>query len=249
MRLYSDDQVAEFTRDGWWTGATWVDQFDARVRSFGPRISLVDPLNRETITDGAPRRLTWDEAATEVDQLARALHRAGVRQGDVVGVQLPNIIELAMAYIAVAKLGAITCPFPIQYAQHELTQMGTMAGLRAFVTVTRANKIRLGRAGRRVDRAHPDAVDRAGLGQRSAGRRRRARCRPGRRAGDAEYRAYLDTIELDQNDCVTLCWTSGTEGVPKGVPRAHGDWQAISSARSRRRSSRPTMCCSTRSRW
>ncbi len=26
---------------------------------------------------------------------------------------------------------------------------------------------------------------------------------------------------------MTLCWTSGTEGVPKGVPRAHGDWQAI----------------------
>ncbi len=44
---------------------------------------------------------------------------------------------------------------------------------------------------------------------------------------DAEYRAYLESITLDPNDCVTLCWTSGTEGIPKGVPRAHGDWQAI----------------------
>ncbi len=140
MRLYSEDQVAQFRRDGWWTGATWVDQFDARVEEFGDRISLVDPLNREHITDGPPRRLTWSETALEIDQLARALHRVGVRQGDVVGVQLPNVVELAMAYIAMAKLGAIACPFPIQYAEHELTQMGTLAGLRAFVTVTRAGK-------------------------------------------------------------------------------------------------------------
>ncbi len=128
MRLYSDEQVAGFKRDGWWTGATWVDQFDARVREYSDRISLVDPLNREAITDGAPRRITWTEASVEVDQLARALYRAGVRQGDVVGVQLPNILELALAYIAVAKIGAITSPFPIQYAGHELTQMGTLAG-------------------------------------------------------------------------------------------------------------------------
>ena len=26
---------------------------------------------------------------------------------------------------------------------------------------------------------------------------------------------------------MTLSWTSGTEGFPKGVPRAHGDWQAV----------------------
>ena len=228
MRLYSEDQVEQFLRDGWWTGDTWVDQFDNRVREYPDRISLVDPINRDAITDGAPRRLTWTEVDVEVDQLARALHRSGVRQGDIVGVQLPNIIELAMAYIAVAKLGAITCPFPIQYAQHELTQMGTMAGLRAFLTVTRANKIRLadqavGLIGRIPtlesvlawgDAGPTEAIDLdAGMADET---------------GDSDYRAYITSIETHANDCVTLCWTSGTEGVPKGVPRAHGDWQAIS---------------------
>ncbi|WP_279581480.1 ANL family adenylate-forming protein [Fodinicola feengrottensis] len=28
----------------------------------------------------------------------------------------------------------------------------------------------------------------------------------------------------DVNDCVTICWTSGTEAAPKAVPRCHADW-------------------------
>jgi acyl-CoA synthetase (AMP-forming)/AMP-acid ligase II len=39
--------------------------------------------------------------------------------------------------------------------------------------------------------------------------------------------AYRATRTVDANDCLTLCWTSGTESSPKGVPRAHGDWLAI----------------------
>jgi acyl-CoA synthetase (AMP-forming)/AMP-acid ligase II len=227
VRLYSREKVEEFTRQGWWTGKTWVDQFAARARDFPGRISLVDPINRETITDGLPRRLTWTEVDVEVDQLARALHRAGVRQGDVVGVQLPNIIELAMVYIATAKIGAISCPFPIQYDRHELIQMGSVAQLRAFVTVTRAQKSRP--ASRALDLVGPISSLTAvlawgddppsgviGLNEALADS-----------TGDDEYRRYIGSIEIDPNDCVTLCWTSGTEGMPKGVPRTHGDWQAV----------------------
>ncbi len=32
------------------------------------------------------------------------------------------------------------------------------------------------------------------------------------------------------NDRVTVCWTSGTEAAPKGVPRCHGDWLAVGRA-------------------
>ncbi|MFZ1062660.1 MAG: class I adenylate-forming enzyme family protein [Acidimicrobiales bacterium] len=227
MRLYSPEKVEEFTRGGWWTGETWLDQFAARVRDFPRRVSLVDPLNRETFTDGVPRRLTWTEVDREVDRLARALYRAGVRQGDVVGVQLPNVIELAMTYIATAKVGAIACPFPVQYDRHELSQMGAVARLRAFVTVTRAHRSRP--ASRALELmgsidslstvlswgqdVPPGVVD---LDESLADP-----------TDDEFFRRYVEELVIDPNDCVTLCWTSGTEGVPKGVPRTHGDWQAV----------------------
>ncbi|MDN5745757.1 MAG: fatty acid--CoA ligase family protein, partial [Nocardioidaceae bacterium] len=39
---------------------------------------------------------------------------------------------------------------------------------------------------------------------------------------------YRQTHPIDPNDCMTICWTSGTEGTPKGVPRAHYEWLAVS---------------------
>ena len=191
------------------------------------RLSLVDPANRATITDGAPRRYTWAEVGDEISSLARSLYRAGVRQGDVVGVQLPNIAELNFAYLALASLGAITCSFPVQYAGHELTQMGNLAGLSTFVTVGRVNRSSPARQvvglletvpTLRTVLAWgtdlPDGVIPLDTDTTDADR-------------DAEFRAYRDGLEIHPNDCVTLSWTSGTEGFPKGVPRAHGDWQAV----------------------
>lgn len=227
MRLYSEEKVAAFERDGWWTGATWVDEFHQRVSDFGERISLVDPLNRESITDGAPRRITWNQAADEVDQLARALHRAGIRSGDIIGVQLPNILELALAYIATATLGAIACPFPIQYEAHELEGMGTRAGLSAFLTVTRANKRRPAQTAADLQARIPTLHTVLAWGNDLPAGALDLDQEMADDTGDADYRAYLDGLERHPNDCVTLCWTSGTEGIPKGVPRAHGDWMAV----------------------
>ncbi len=218
MRLYPEDKVAGFLRDGWWSGLTWPDLLAGHVAARPGHLSLVDPANREAITDGPPRRLTWAEVDTEVTRLASALYRAGIRQGDVVGVQLPNIVELACAYLATASLGAIACAFPIQYAGHELSTMGELAGLKAFVTVARANKARLAEqaVALKIPKVLawgddlPSGVTDLGLSTE-----------------DDEYRRYAKEIEVHPNDCVTLCWTSGTEGFPKGVPRAHGDWQAV----------------------
>ncbi|MFT4008655.1 MAG: class I adenylate-forming enzyme family protein [Nocardioidaceae bacterium] len=198
-----------------------------RVAEFGDRVSLVDPLNREAITDGAPRRLTWNEVDDEVARLSRALYRAGIRQGDVVGVQLPNTVELAMAYLATATLGAIACPFPIQYAGHELGLMGEMAGLSAFVTVTRANKARLASTAVGLLERVPTLRSVLAWGEDRPDGALDLAAELADDRDDAPYRDYVEHLERHPNDCVTLCWTSGTEGIPKGVPRAHGDWQAV----------------------
>ena len=38
------------------------------------------------------------------------------------------------------------------------------------------------------------------------------------------------SASVSADDIATICWTSGTEGMPKGVPRSHNHWLAISHA-------------------
>ena len=60
--------------------------------------------------DGATRTLTYAELAHEINRLANALTRLGVRKGDRVGIFLPMSPDAVVATMAVLRLGAIYTP-------------------------------------------------------------------------------------------------------------------------------------------
>jgi acyl-CoA synthetase (AMP-forming)/AMP-acid ligase II len=189
----------------------------------------VDPLNRADLVEGPFRQLTWSELDDQVDRMAQVLLEEGVKPGDVVGVQLPNCVEIVVAFLAILRLGAIVTPFPVQYRSYELTQLSNVANVQLFVTSTRIGKTR--EAARELASlrdaipsmkhilAFGDTVPEGviGLDQRIASANDHSAL--------SEFRA---SFEPDPNDCVTICWTSGTESTPKGVPRTHYDWIAMS---------------------
>src|ERR1700722_18725883 len=111
--------------------------FLARVAQFGAIPAVVDPLNRETLMDGPARTLTWPELDEEISRLAQVLLEEGVCAGDVVGVQLPNTIEIVVAFLAIVGIGAIVAPFPVQYRAYELTRLSSVAQVKMFITGSR----------------------------------------------------------------------------------------------------------------
>ncbi|SKB05318.1 class I adenylate-forming enzyme family protein [Aeromicrobium choanae] len=228
MELFDEEQRRAFVADGWWTGRTWSGLLDQAARTRPDATALVDPPNRAAVMSGEPRSLTWAEASEEVRRIGAALHALGVRRGDVVGVQLPNVVELPLTLLAVARLGAIACPFPIQYRSHELVRMSELAGLGVFVTTTAA----LGRdlAGEAADfsTAVPGLRAVAAFGDPASDPRLvpLEADEPAIAAADA----YAAGLDLGSADPATIVWTSGTEGFPKGVPRAYGDWEVLGTA-------------------
>lgn len=231
MHLFPDEVAAGFRQDGWWTGQTWPALLAQHRLNVPDRTALVDAPNRATYLHGEALRLTWSQVADQVDRLARVLFAHGVSKDVVVGVQLPNCVELPIVLLAVSRLGGIVTPFPVQYQRHELQGMGEAAGVQVFITANRA----VGRdyaseivvladeipSLRTVLAFGSGPVD--GVGQLEA-LMAAADC------DSAELAAHLDGLAQDSNDCVTLVWTSGTEGKPKGVPRAYGDWEVLGNA-------------------
>src|SRR5258708_22894979 len=63
---------------------------------------------------------TYRRLATEAEQLARAVLGRGLRAGDRVALHMANLPELAVAYYACFRIGAIACPLNIRFKTVEL---------------------------------------------------------------------------------------------------------------------------------
>ncbi len=231
MRTTRDDLIRDYRGRGWWTDTRITDLFDAAVRAAPAQLALLDPPNREALVGGAPRRLTFAEVATLADGYALRLHELGLGRDDILITQLPNIAEYVALYLAAMRLGIIVSPVPMQYRRHEIDEIVALTGARAILTV---------RSMKGVEHV-------AEVARPQPGRTMRVLCLgeepvPGttpfsavdmNAAAIATLRSHVDTLAISADDIATICWTSGTEGLPKGVPRSHNHWIAISWAHLR----------------
>ena len=133
--LHPPERVAEYVGRGWWTGETLDGLFRDTVAERGDAPAIADPANRADLLGSPPRRLTWSELDGEVTALAVWLLDLGLRRGDVLGVQLPNTVELAEAYLAAWSIGVVVSPLPMQFREHEVGEAARQAAFRAFLTV------------------------------------------------------------------------------------------------------------------
>jgi acyl-CoA synthetase (AMP-forming)/AMP-acid ligase II len=224
MFLTPQARIDDYQARGWWDQLTVDDLTQRNRREVPGRLALVDPLNRPTLDGRAPRRLTWGEVGLEVDRLAAALLDQGLAKDDIVCVQVPNVVEAVLIFLACARVGLILSPVVMQYRGHEL---GYILGLiRPAAVITLARFAGFDHAQmmldlRPADQAWPvlvlggDAPDGAvDLDAAVA-------------AADPARAAAAHAADPPQpGEVLTVCWTSGTEARPKGVPRDHNHWIA-----------------------
>ncbi len=231
--LHPADKVRDYQSRGWWSDETVDQLYLKQVTSRADELALVDPANREALLGSAPRRLTWAELDDEVVALAARLDELGLRRGDVLGVQLPNAIELVEVYLAAWLLGIVVSPLPMQYREREVLGMANQAEFDLFIGAAGfGGRSPVSEVAALTDRIaslrHVVAFGAAGdLGETPDSV---TAWHP--RPATADERARVEQRRLDDpndaNDCLTICWTSGTESEPKGVPRTHLEWIAIS---------------------
>jgi acyl-CoA synthetase (AMP-forming)/AMP-acid ligase II len=222
MQLTAPEKIRDFTARGWWGDDTLGTLFARTVDACPDRLALVDPPNRTEFTDGEPQRLTYKQLHDAVLSLACVLYGHGLRKDDIVVAQLPNIAEFTILYLAAAQLGLIVSPVPVQYGEHELGSINAALLPAAFVAVSNFKGSDLVGA---HGSAFPNARKLVWGGTTSPGAQPLA-AEPGARQRE-EFAAYRDGLKVSANDIFTICWTSGTTGTPKGVPRSHNHWLAI----------------------
>jgi cyclohexanecarboxylate-CoA ligase len=222
MFLTSRERIDDYTARGWWGDLTVDDLLQRNRAEVGGRPALVDPANRQALDGQAPRRLTWAQLGDEVDRTATTLLDAGLRKDDIVFIQPPNIVETVILVLACARIGLIISPAVMQYREHELAYILDILQPAAFITVARFaghDHAQMALNLRRPDlqfrvltisgEPPPGAADLAAAA---------------RTADPAEAAAYHAAQPAQAGEVFTICWTSGTEARPKGVPRDHNHW-------------------------
>ncbi|MGA5560764.1 class I adenylate-forming enzyme family protein [Streptomyces platensis] len=84
------------------------------------------------VWDGLRHR-TWRDCLLAAERAAGALHRAGLRSGEVLAAQLPNCWELVVLHAATARLGVLLLPLHSAYGAHEVRSLVEQAGAAALV--------------------------------------------------------------------------------------------------------------------
>lgn len=217
MQVTPQTRLNEYLAKGWWKETTIPALLEQAVEAAGAQIALSDAPNRMELVGDAPQKLTFNEVNQRVEAMARAFRHLGVKPDDIVLTQLPNIVEGVLAFLACARIGAILSPVAMAFRSHELRSV--IQQLSPSLVVT-------------VETFH--GFDHAGMLKSLA--EEGVYTGPVICAGKASVFPSIPEVEAEAaevslqpapgkaGDVLTICWTSGTEAAPKGVPRNHAHW-------------------------
>lgn len=224
MILVDEERMKEYTERGWWSTETIYDYFIKNVEMAPDKEAIVDPINRKDICSGDVKRLTFAEINEQVNRLAAILVKHGVRKDDILVVQLPNVVEIVIAYLAILKIGAIASPFPVQYRQHEYEELVNFVEAKAIITIDKIGAYEATKSFASMLDKLPTVEVIFTWGTHRAESVVMIEEQEMNEEDELFLQQYVQSTNRTANDIFTICWTSGTEASPKGVPRSHNEW-------------------------
>ena len=183
--------------------------------TFIERAAYVYP-HKLSVVHGA-QRFTWAETYARCRRLGSALARRGIGKNDTVAILSPNTPPMYEAHFGVPMCGAVLNTLNTRLDGESLAFMLRHGGARLLITDREYAPV-VEKALAIMGEAAPPVID---IDDPA--------CQDGKLLGETTYEAFLETGDpgyawqnpADEWDAISLNYTSGTTGDPKGVVYHH----------------------------
>ena len=215
--------------DSPYTARPWLNHYDYWVRPHMnyPRRPLHEIL-RFTAVEVPDRpataflgaHLTFGQIKNQSDRFATALARLGIKQGDRVGIMLPNCPQYMIVAFAALRLGAIVVNVNPIYTPREVAVVAKDSGMRALITLDMLAPVVFAVR----DQTALERIIITSIMEYSPAATPPAATDGTIRLADMlneTPEADLPRVEIDADDVAVLQYTGGTTGVPKGAMLTH----------------------------
>jgi len=219
-------ELAKIYEDkGYWQKETFVQVFDRKAERFWNREALV----------GGDKRYTYGDIKLGSDRLALHFLKLGLKHGDRIIVQLPNITEFVFIWLAFQKIGVIPVMCLGQHRYSEISQIAAKAEAIGYIVSEPTNKFNY------IDLVEQVAADLPYMKYKMV-----AGYTGDIPAGYIDINALLaDRIEEqdgseeilkkalpDPKDVGILLLSGGTTGTPKLIPREYNSYLYVATESS-----------------
>ncbi|WP_286185264.1 (2,3-dihydroxybenzoyl)adenylate synthase [Streptomyces sp. XY431] len=214
---YPAEFAARYRADGHWRGETFGSMLRERAAAHPDRIAIVDPAGGTG--DDPTRRWTYAELDLRADRMAAGLRARGIRRGDRVVVQLPNVAEFFELVFGLFRVGALPVFALPAHRYTEISYFCSFTGAVGYVVPAVEGGFDYRELAGRVRAETPSLRHVLVLGG-DAGEHTPLAEVPVDPAGAAEGPGD----EPQPGDVAFLQLSGGSTGVPKLIPRTHDDY-------------------------
>ena len=211
-RMLSEKRAQEYVDKGMWPPESFVDVLAATARRYP-----------DLVHKDEDRSITYNELWQEVEAVSASLYNMGVRKGDTVAMQLPNVLDYVVAVFGTARIGAIGVSLQIDLGREAIQESLRTSKAKAWIIADNFRGQPLYDMALSVQKELPGLkhVILQGHGNLPEG----ALTFTNLRNSDARLSdEALEANRPEALDAFLMVFTSGTTGSPKGVVHLHANY-------------------------